>query len=83
MITEDQSAIIEFLASPSTHNGVPVDRIDTHISVVFLAGSRAWKLKRAVRFDYVDASTPERRKVLCQAEVHLNRRTAPLLGHNE
>jgi hypothetical protein len=78
-ITEDQTAVIEFLGAPATHSGASVDRIETHISIVFLAGSRAWKLKRAVRLDYIDASTPERRKVLCEKEVQLNRRTAPSL----
>jgi aminoglycoside phosphotransferase family enzyme/predicted kinase len=79
MITEDQGAVIDFLAATSTHGGVPVEQIDTHASVVFLAGERAYKLKRAVRFDYLDFSTPERRRVLCEAEVRLNRRTAPAL----
>jgi aminoglycoside phosphotransferase family enzyme/predicted kinase len=77
--TEDQTPVINFLAQPSTHGGVPVDRIDTHISCVFLAGTRAWKLKRAVRFDYLDSSTAARRKALCEAEVRLNRRTAPTI----
>jgi aminoglycoside phosphotransferase family enzyme/predicted kinase len=79
MITEDQTPVVEFLSAPSTHDGAPVDRIDTHISIVFLAGARAWKLKRAVCFDYVDASTPERRRMFCEKEVQLNRRTAPSL----
>jgi hypothetical protein len=79
MITEDQTAIIEFLASPATHGGAMVERIDTHASIVFLAGTRAYKLKRAVLFDYLDFSTCERRHVLCDAEVRLNRRTAPML----
>ena len=78
-MTEDQTAVIEFLGSPETHNGVSVDRIETHISIVFLGGSRAWKLKRAVQFDYIDASTADRRKVLCEKEVQLNRRTAAAL----
>ena len=39
----------------------------------------AYKLKRAVRFDYLDFSTSERRHALCEAEVRLNRRTAPTL----
>jgi uncharacterized protein len=77
VITEDQAPVIEFLASPSTHDGEAVERIDTHISCIFLAGTRAWKLKRAVRFDYLDASTAARRKALCESEVRLNRRTAP------
>src|SRR3989442_9887302 len=79
MITEDQTAVIELLGSSSTHGGVPVERIDTHTSVVFLAGTHAWKLKRAVLFDYLDFSTAARRQVLCEAEVRLNRRTAATL----
>ncbi len=79
MITEDQSAIVDLLAAASTHGGAAVERIDTHSSIVFLAGERAYKLKRAVRFDYLDFSTSERRRVLCEAEVRLNRRTAPTL----
>ncbi len=79
MITEDQTPVIDFLASPSTHGGASVERIDTHTSIVFLAGSRAYKLKRAVRFDYLDFSSSERRRILCDAEVRLNLRTAPTL----
>jgi aminoglycoside phosphotransferase family enzyme/predicted kinase len=79
MITEDQTAVIAFLATPSTHNGATVERIDTHGSIVFLAGTRAYKLKRAVLFDYLDFSTSDRRRALCEAEVRLNRRTAPSL----
>jgi aminoglycoside phosphotransferase family enzyme/predicted kinase len=58
---------------------MPVERAETHASVVFLAGQRAYKLKRAVRFDYLDFSTAARRHELCEAEVRLNRRTAPTL----
>ena len=77
-MTEDQQqAVIRFLASPSTHGGVPVERIETHASLVFLAGDRAWKMKRAVKYDYLDFSTAARRRAMCEAEVRLNRRTAP------
>jgi aminoglycoside phosphotransferase family enzyme/predicted kinase len=79
MITDNQTLVIDLLAAPSTHGGATVERIDTHGSIVFLAGARAYKLKRAVRFDYLDFSTPERRRTLCEAEVRLNRRTAPTL----
>ncbi len=81
MITADQTKIIEFLSSPSTHGGENVERIETHASIVFLAGTRAWKLKRAVRYDYLDFSDAQRRMVLCEAEVRINRRTAPTLYH--
>ena len=79
MITGDQTAVIEFMAAPSTHGGANVERVETHASVVFLVGERAYKLKRAVKFDYLDFSTPERRRQMCEAEVRLNRRTAPEL----
>lgn len=36
-------------------------------------------LKRAVRYGYLDFSTAERRKAMCDAEVRINRRTAPAL----
>ena len=79
MITEDQSSIVAFLSSPVAHAGAAVERIDTHASMVFLAGERAWKLKRAVRYDYLDYSTADRRRAMCEAEVSINRRTAPAL----
>ncbi len=79
MIVADQSAAFDFLASSHTHGGAHVERIDTHTAVVFLVGARAYKLKRAVRFDYLDFSTLERRRQFCDAEVQLNRRTAPTL----
>ncbi len=74
---DDQREVIAFLNSPETHGGAPVERVDTHASLVFLAGSRALKLKRAVSFDYLDFSTVERRRQFCEAEVRINGRTAP------
>ncbi len=79
MVTEDQSALIDFLTLPSTHDGAKVERLDTHSAVVFLAGDRAYKLKRAVRFDYLDFSTAGKRRDSCDAEVRLNRRMAPTI----
>jgi aminoglycoside phosphotransferase family enzyme/predicted kinase len=79
MITADQTEVVAFLASPSTHGGAAVERIETHASIVFVAGTRAWKLKRAVWYDYLDFSTVERRRAMCEAEVRINRRTAPAL----
>ena len=79
MITEDQSEVVAFLSAPSTHGGTSVERVETHISIVFLAGDRAWKLKRAVRYTYLDFSTVARRQAMCEAEMRINRRTAPAL----
>jgi aminoglycoside phosphotransferase family enzyme/predicted kinase len=79
MITEDQSDVMAFLNSPTAHGGTAVERIDTHTSIVFLTGHRAWKMKRAVRYGYLDYSTADRRRAMCEAEVRINRRTAPAL----
>jgi aminoglycoside phosphotransferase family enzyme len=77
--TDSQQNVIAFLMDPATHNGAAVERIDTHSAVVFLAGPRALKLKRAVRFDYLDFSTGPKRRTACEAEVAINRRSAPSL----
>lgn len=76
-----QSEVIDFLGRPEAYGpGVDqVERIDTHGAVVFLAGERAYKLKRAVKYSYLDYSTVEKRRRLCEAELALNRRTAPEL----
>ena len=73
----DQSDIIEFLGKLSTHDGRPVERIETHSAVVFLVGDRAYKLKRAASFPFLDFSTCERRGDFCRREVEFNQRTAP------
>lgn len=55
----------------------PVDHVElvqTHISYVLLAGAFAYKLKKAVDFGFVDYTTIERRRAMCEAEVRLNRR---------
>lgn len=74
----DQGEVIAWLGTPHGP-GRSVERIDTHSSVVFLEGDRAYKLKREVRYDYLDYSTSERRREACLEEVSLNRRTAPSL----
>jgi aminoglycoside phosphotransferase family enzyme/predicted kinase len=74
---DDQIGVIALLMDPATHGGVVPERIDTHISTVFLAGERALKLKKAVRLPFLDFSTLEARRAACEAEVALNRQTAP------
>src|SRR5262249_53123799 len=74
---ECQEAIFAFLADPATHGGRAVKRIDTHAASVFLVGERALKVKRAVRFPFLDYSTVARRKSACEAELQINRSFAP------
>jgi aminoglycoside phosphotransferase family enzyme/predicted kinase len=71
-MTEPNPAdIADLFAAP------PERVIETHISRVFLCGDRAWKLKQAVTLPYVDFGSLEQRRVACEREVALNRRTAP------
>jgi aminoglycoside phosphotransferase family enzyme len=80
MVTEDQAEVIAFLSQPETYGlAGDVERIETHSAIVFLAGSRAFKLKRAVLYDYLDFSTCEKRRAACERELTINRRTAPRL----
>ncbi len=74
-----QSEAIGFLTDPLTHGAGAdaVEVIETHISVVVLAGRRAYKLKRAVKLNYVDFSTVEMRLAQCEREVEFNRRAVP------
>lgn len=77
---EEQQNVISFLERPESFPGArAVQRIDTQLSIVFLAGSRAYKLKRALRTDLVDYSTLEKRRAACEAELRINRRYAPRL----
>ncbi|MDP6705610.1 MAG: AAA family ATPase [Alphaproteobacteria bacterium] len=68
-----------FLADPASHDLAEgeVRRIDTHAAIVFLAGARAYKLKRAIKLPFLDYSSLARREAACRAELRLNRRTAP------
>jgi len=72
-----QAAVVAYLASGHAFGGPPPEQIETHAARIFLAGNRAWKLKRAVRYPYLDFSTPEQRRDALRAELTLNRRTAP------
>ncbi len=73
------AAKVEFLSQPSTYGlaTAAVARRETHMSWVFLAGEKVYKLKKPVRFPYLDFSTLPRRKAACRAELRLNRRLAP------
>lgn len=69
--------------SPANETSIPADslsnvrRIETHISIVFLTGELAYKLKKPVNFGFLDFSDLTKRREYCELEVELNRRTAP------
>ncbi|MBR1163692.1 AAA family ATPase [Bradyrhizobium elkanii] len=71
-----QAAVLSFLAGSGEPNA-PVQRIDTHCSIVFLGPSRVLKIKRAVKLPYLDFSTLEKRRRACEDEIAINKRHAP------
>jgi len=70
-----QERVFAFLSNPIAHPGV--QRIDTHAASVFLEGDRALKIKRTVRFPFLDYSTLEKRRAACEEEIRINRPFAP------
>ena len=71
-IPQEQAAAAAFLA---TLAGAPPR--ETHISAVFVGRDTAWKMKKAVRFPYLDFTTLAARRHFLGRELTLNRRTAP------
>jgi uncharacterized protein len=78
-----QDAVFKLLGSPAsygpTHAVSEVQQHQTHAAIVFLAGDHAFKVKRAVRYPFLDFSSADKRKAACEAELEINRRFAPQL----
>lgn len=69
--------LLSAAAFPHPVTGLTVQ--ETHISWVILTGRYAYKIKKPVRFDFIDASTLGLRRHYCEEELRLNRRLAPEL----
>src|SRR5512138_1025474 len=69
---------VRFLSHSAAYSCGPEQVVarETHMSWVFMAGERVYKLKKPVRFAYLDFSTLDRRAAACRAEFLLNRRLA-------
>jgi aminoglycoside phosphotransferase family enzyme/predicted kinase len=74
-----QEQVFAFMMGLTTNP--PVRRVDTHAASVFLAGRRAFKIKRSVRFPFLDYSTLAKRKAACEAEMTVNHPFAPQIYH--
>jgi aminoglycoside phosphotransferase family enzyme len=70
--------VVAQMSDPSFYSPRPtaVEVRETHVSLIFLAGERAYKIKKPVRMPFLDYSTLERRQRFCREEVRLNRRFA-------
>ncbi|HZV21406.1 MAG TPA: AAA family ATPase [Hyphomicrobiales bacterium] len=78
-VSDCQTEVIGFLSNPVSYPGgvSEVKRIDTHAAIVFLAGDRAYKLKRAVKLPYLDFSTLEKRRATLAHELEINSKISP------
>ena len=79
--SDPQEYLLAFLSDGRSYGlpGAEVERITTHAAHVFLVDGRAYKMKRAVRYSFLDFTTLDRRRRALEAELALNRRTAPML----
>src|SRR5262249_9782628 len=77
-IRMDLRVLIEALAKPAAYPYAvdAVRLVQTHISVVFVAGPFVYKIKKPVAPGFLDFSTLEKRRFFCEEEVRLNRRLA-------
>jgi hypothetical protein len=78
---QEHETLVRGLLNPSAyaHRVDGVERIDTHISTVLLAGDFAYKIKKPVDLGFLDFSSLDKRHRFCLEELRLNRRTAPRL----
>ena len=70
---------VAFLRRPEAYSARPprVEVFETHMSWVFLTCDSVFKLKKPVRYAFLDFSTLAARHLDCRREVRLNRRLAP------
>lgn len=78
-VAVEQRDVVAFLSKPTSYSppSDSVERSDTHGAHVFLAGRHAIKIKRAVRYGYMDFSTLERRRQFLERELEVNKAAAP------
>lgn len=76
-----QETLIASLLKPEaySHPASAIEVLETHISWVVLTGPFAYKIKKAVKLDFLDFSTLQKRRHFCEEELRLNRRWAPEL----
>ncbi len=75
----DPARLVEELRRPGAWPERPdeVGFLQTHCSWLFFAGASVYKVKKPVDFGFLDFSTLERRRRVCEDEVRLNQRLAP------
>lgn len=71
--------VVDFLSRPAHYPQPPhsIEIIETHMSLVFVAGERVYKMKKPIRLRFIDLTTLDDRRRSCEREVRLNQRLAP------
>lgn len=71
--------LLSFLLDARNYPDRPADvaLIESHMSLVFIAGDRAYKMKKPIRLDFLDYSRLANRLINCERELTLNRELAP------
>jgi len=71
--------LIEALLKSGAYPEAPpkIELMQTQMSFVILAGEYVYKIKKPVNLGYLDYTTLDKRKHMCQKEVVLNRRLCP------
>ena len=79
MTSGAQDALVAAMMHPEFYPKPPdsVSHKETHISHIFFAGELVYKVKKPVRYSFLDFSTLEKRRYFLQEELRLNRRLAP------
>ena len=76
----DFERVTAFLLDPATYGQAgPVKRIGTHAALVFLTGAKAYKIKKPVKFPFLDYSTRELRRQAITRELVVNQPNAPTI----
>jgi aminoglycoside phosphotransferase family enzyme/predicted kinase len=78
-VPDAQIELIRSLSAVLEEQGHQFQLFETHLSWVLVTGDFAYKVKKAVQFDFVDYSTLAARHLYCCEELRLNRRIAPQL----
>ena len=76
---EDQTEVIACLTNPESYKFNPkmIEQIETHGALIFLVGNEVFKIKKSVKFPYMDFSNIELRKQACFNELKINKPYAP------
>ncbi len=75
----DNPKWLNVMLDPNTypHSVDKVELIQTHISWVFIAGPKVYKIKKPVNFGFLDFTNIDKRLYFCKEELRLNKRLCP------